>query len=824
MAGHKISGYLSKLWQVVFASFIQLFYRIFPVTKRPATATATETETETATARTTAAAAAAAVAAADTPPQRHQQQQQRSQQRKSPLPPPLLLRATAENHSTTSPSSTSYTKQHNHNHNHDYSHNPTSTHHHPHAQIPEEPVSDCTLPQHHTNCFSDLERGLGAESSQSETHQPLSADLESDDMPHSKRRGGRNRAGGKTNNAQGPAATSAATTTTTTTTPTTTTTAAAAATTPTTTSFPTTTQNPSAAAQHGNKSTTLNPTQPAPPPPYTTTPVSAIPAGVTPLSSSGNTKPNLQQPDGEKRPGSRRSRRNRSRFSPTKQFTDDKKENLPFSSSSSTTTTFPSASTPAPSTNSYLNGNHLARSRPQSPDLKPLAVTEHKAEPQKPGTRSEDVTKTTPTPVLTQQQQQQQQQRQATHRFPSSIGNNDVGKKQSEGDQQQRLKQISTDAAAAAAIDRLTLEDTLQPSAGETLAKSLTKAENAAEASSLPVPVVVALPLATKPFPPKLTVPDSRPHPNLPGLIEPQTDEERAEREFHLKYMREALDMGVLALKTNETPVGAVIVYHGRVIAKGMNATNITRNGTRHAEFMALSALLSRKEKGDVVDVNIDPNPALDDACWGDVDPTDGHIYPYGQKLHPAPVVDRDIIRECVLYVTVEPCVMCASLLRQLGISKVYFGAVNDKFGGTGGVFRIHMNSKPVPRPNHRPYQNGYGPHDIDRISKGRANALPRDEDDGDGGNVERGFPAEGGYLRDDAVSLLRRFYVQENGRAPQPRKKEGRAARLFAMENQVKSGSDLSDCATIPDTPDTPVDPEVPLEAREKLDKEMIR
>ena len=194
-----------------------------------------------------------------------------------------------------------------------------------------------------------------------------------------------------------------------------------------------------------------------------------------------------------------------------------------------------------------------------------------------------------------------------------------------------------------------------------------------------------------------------------------------------------------------------------------MNATNVTRNGTRHAELMALSALFSRPLSDDVRDVN--NNPALDDASWGDVDPQDGHIFPYGQKLHPAPIVSHSIVSECILYVTVEPCVMCASLLRQLGIKKVYFGAVNDKFGGTGGVFRIHLNSKPVRKSNDRPYQNGYGPQDVDRIVKGRAAPAPRDDDDGDGGNVEDGYPVEGGYLRDEAVSLLRRFYVQENGR-----------------------------------------------------------
>ncbi|KAK8067844.1 CMP/dCMP deaminase- zinc-binding protein [Apiospora saccharicola] len=314
------------------------------------------------------------------------------------------------------------------------------------------------------------------------------------------------------------------------------------------------------------------------------------------------------------------------------------------------------------------------------------------------------------------------------------------------------------------------------------------------------VPLVVTVPGLKQPMIPKPLAPlVTPPSQVLPGLIEPTTEEGKIERAHHLKFMREALAMGQLALNTNETPVGCVLVYRGRTIAKGMNATNVTRNGTRHAEFMALSSLLSHQPDADVKD-----DSALDESSWGDVDPTDGHIYPYGQKLHPSPKVNRSIISECILYVTVEPCVMCASLLRQLGIKKVYFGAVNDKFGGTGGVFRVHMNSKAVSRPDDRPYQNGYGPVDAEKISRGRAQQDVRDEEDGDGGNVEPGYPAEGGYLRDEAVSLLRRFYVQENGRAPQPRKKEGRAARLYAMENQANgtSSSELSEAMAAPDTP----------------------
>lgn len=77
-----------------------------------------------------------------------------------------------------------------------------------------------------------------------------------------------------------------------------------------------------------------------------------------------------------------------------------------------------------------------------------------------------------------------------------------------------------------------------------------------------------------------------------------------------------------------------------------MNETNRTLNGTRHAEFVAIAGILSK-------------NPIK-------------------------------ILNEADLYVTVEPCVMCASMLRQYGIRSVYFGCWNERFGGTGGVLNIH--------------------------------------------------------------------------------------------------------------------------------------
>ncbi|KAL2020468.1 hypothetical protein VTK56DRAFT_8353 [Thermocarpiscus australiensis] len=320
-----------------------------------------------------------------------------------------------------------------------------------------------------------------------------------------------------------------------------------------------------------------------------------------------------------------------------------------------------------------------------------------------------------------------------------------------------------------------------------------------------------------------------------------ETPEQAAERAMHSRFMREALDMARLALRTNETPVGCVLVYRGRVIAKGMNATNVTRNGTRHAELMAVCALLSFTSSSDLETVKsgsrenaatarmplgdrTNQEYPTETSTWGDVDPRDGHLYPYGQKLHPSPRVDPSIVKECTLYVTVEPCVMCASLLRQLGIKKVYFGAVNDKFGGTGGVFRIHKNSpySMTSAPAPPALRNGQ------RLARSAAEKRPsssggmldgevssgddESEDEvgpvdpallpGDGGNVEPGYEVEGGWGRDEAVNLLRQFYVQENNRAPVPRKKEGRAARLAAMmERAGLAGGSASDASAVPTT-----------------------
>ena len=171
-----------------------------------------------------------------------------------------------------------------------------------------------------------------------------------------------------------------------------------------------------------------------------------------------------------------------------------------------------------------------------------------------------------------------------------------------------------------------------------------------------------------------------------------------------------------------------------------MNATNRSYNGTRHAEFMAISSVLSKP-------AFLDSSAAEDRREIGkEVGGSGEDEERRERKYRP------EILKECDLYVTVEPCIMCASLLRQFGVRKVYFGASNEKFGGTGGVLSVHRsNGKAV-----------------------------------DGGEVQRedgDYEVSGGWLKDEAVLMLQRFYMQENQRAPEPKARGKKRVVLAGAE-----------------------------------------
>ncbi|KAF9650153.1 tRNA specific adenosine deaminase [Thelephora ganbajun] len=195
--------------------------------------------------------------------------------------------------------------------------------------------------------------------------------------------------------------------------------------------------------------------------------------------------------------------------------------------------------------------------------------------------------------------------------------------------------------------------------------------------------------------------------------------------EVHLRWMREAMHMAEEAMAAKEVPVGCVFVRGNKIIARARNRTNELRNATRHAELEAIDDILS--------DPSLTPQ---DDTISG---------YPY-------------LLKDTILYVTVEPCIMCASALRQLGIREVYYGCENGKFGGCGSVLGVN-----------RAYLH---PRRLEPITFLTDSAIrithPK----------HPGYQARGGYLRDEAIIILRKFYVTENSNAPVPKNKANRVLK----------------------------------------------
>jgi len=103
------------------------------------------------------------------------------------------------------------------------------------------------------------------------------------------------------------------------------------------------------------------------------------------------------------------------------------------------------------------------------------------------------------------------------------------------------------------------------------------------------------------------------------------------------KYMREALQEAYKALKKNEIPIGAVIVCGERIIARGHNLTETLTDVTAHAEMQAITAAAN---------------------------------YLGGKYLN-----------DCTLYVTIEPCAMCAGAIGWAQMQKIVYGAADEKRG-----------------------------------------------------------------------------------------------------------------------------------------------
>ncbi|KAF2576361.1 hypothetical protein F2Q70_00005222, partial [Brassica cretica] len=109
--------------------------------------------------------------------------------------------------------------------------------------------------------------------------------------------------------------------------------------------------------------------------------------------------------------------------------------------------------------------------------------------------------------------------------------------------------------------------------------------------------------------------------------------------------------------------IRCVILEEGNIIASGRNRTNETSNVVCYAEMEEIDELIGQWQK---------------------------------DRLSPSQVAEK--FSKCVLYVTYEPCIMCASTLSFLGIKEVYYACGNDKFGGCGSILSLHLESEEAQR------------------------------------------------------------------------------------------------------------------------------
>ncbi len=120
------------------------------------------------------------------------------------------------------------------------------------------------------------------------------------------------------------------------------------------------------------------------------------------------------------------------------------------------------------------------------------------------------------------------------------------------------------------------------------------------------------------------------------------------------RMMRQALVGAERALESDDVPVGAVVVHEGSIIGRGYNQRELLQDPTAHAEMIALTAAASAME------------------TWR--------------------------LEGCTMYVTLEPCVMCAGALVLARMERLVFGAYDPKAGACGSVYNVVEDE----RLNHR--------------------------------------------------------------------------------------------------------------------------
>lgn len=163
-----------------------------------------------------------------------------------------------------------------------------------------------------------------------------------------------------------------------------------------------------------------------------------------------------------------------------------------------------------------------------------------------------------------------------------------------------------------------------------------------------------------------------------------------------LKWIEHAFVMAEEALLAEEVPVGCVFVKEGSIIARGRNRVNETKNATHHAEIVAINQLrrsisFSCKVCSNYqlsVQINAEASHQAELGCQKQniKFPNEGIV----EHKCECEKLMLEKLAGCTVYVTCEPCIMCAAALRISRISHVVFGCSNDRFGGNGSVLSVH--------------------------------------------------------------------------------------------------------------------------------------
>ena len=156
--------------------------------------------------------------------------------------------------------------------------------------------------------------------------------------------------------------------------------------------------------------------------------------------------------------------------------------------------------------------------------------------------------------------------------------------------------------------------------------------------------------------------------------------------------MEKAFQLAQEALAAGEVPVGCIFLHAGEILATGRNTVNETHNATHHAEMDCVDDVI-KKCKGS-------------NHSWSEV------------------------FKEVEVFVTCEPCIMCAQLLLDIQVKRIVYGCANERFGGCGSVINVFE----------------FGTY------------LP---------------VIQGGIRKEEAVKLLKQFYDGENPNAPNPKLKK---------------------------------------------------